>query len=45
MRDAMETLRNSGINTGGPSALSQSDRNRFANQLDRILSSYMNARR
>ncbi|MGH1461319.1 MAG: YaiI/YqxD family protein [Neptuniibacter sp.] len=37
MRDFMDTLRSSGIDTGGPSAFSQSDRQQFANQLDRIL--------
>jgi len=37
MRDFMDTLRSSGINTGGPAALSQSDRQAFANQLDKIL--------
>jgi len=37
MRDFMETLRASGIDTGGPSALSQSDRKSFASHLDRIL--------
>lgn len=37
MRDFMDTLRSSGINTGGPAALSQSDRQAFANHLDRIL--------
>lgn len=37
MRDFMDTLRASGIHTGGPPALSQSDRQRFANHLDRIL--------
>jgi uncharacterized protein YaiI (UPF0178 family) len=37
MRDFMDTLRGSGINTGGPSSLSQSDRQAFANQLDRLL--------
>ena len=31
MRDFMETLRASGVDTGGPSALSQSDRKAFAN--------------
>jgi uncharacterized protein YaiI (UPF0178 family) len=39
MRDFMETLRASGIDTGGPAALSQSDRQAFANQLDRFLTS------
>ena len=34
MRDFMETLRASGIPTGGPPPLSQSDRQAFANQLD-----------
>ena len=38
MRDFMDTLRSSGIETGGPAALSQSDRQEFANQLDKYLS-------
>lgn len=37
MRDFMETLRASGIDTGGPAALNQADRHAFARQLDRIL--------
>ena len=37
MRDFMDTLRASGINTGGPPALSQSDRKAFADHLDRIV--------
>jgi uncharacterized protein YaiI (UPF0178 family) len=37
MRDFMDTMRASGINTGGPPALSQSDRKAFANQLDKLL--------
>ena len=37
MRDFMETLRASGVQTGGPAALSQADRQAFANQLDRLL--------
>lgn len=37
MRDFMETLRASGVQTGGPPPLSQTDRREFANQLDRIL--------
>ncbi|AHK79465.1 hypothetical protein M911_10250 [Ectothiorhodospira haloalkaliphila] len=37
MRDFMDTLRASGVDTGGPPALSQSDRQAFANQLDRWL--------
>jgi len=34
MRDFMDTMRSSGVVTGGPSALSQADRQAFANQLD-----------
>jgi len=37
MRDFMEGLRNSGVDVGGPNALSQSDRQSFANHLDSIL--------
>ena len=37
MRDFMETLRASGVHTGGPAALSQADRRAFANQLDQLL--------
>ncbi len=37
MRDFMETLRSSGVQTGGPSAMTQADRKHFANQLDRFL--------
>jgi uncharacterized protein YaiI (UPF0178 family) len=37
MRDFMDELRGSGIITGGPKALNQSDRQAFANQLDRFL--------
>ncbi|MGI9334283.1 MAG: YaiI/YqxD family protein [Gammaproteobacteria bacterium] len=37
MRDFLDTLRASGIHTGGPQALSQSDRKSFANQLDKLL--------
>ena len=39
IRDFMETMRSSGVQTGGPSALSTSDKQAFANHLDRILSS------
>lgn len=38
MRNFMESLRNSGIETGGPASLSGADRQAFANQLDRLLS-------
>lgn len=37
IRDFMETLRASGINSGGPPALTQGDRQAFANHLDRFL--------
>lgn len=40
MRDFMDTLRSSGINTGGPAALSQGDRQAFANNLDKLLRQY-----
>jgi uncharacterized protein YaiI (UPF0178 family) len=40
MRDFMDTLRSSGIDTGGPPALSQGDRKSFANQLDKYLSKH-----
>jgi len=42
MRDFMDTLRSSGIQTGGPSALSQSDRQAFANHLDKLLTKHTN---
>ena len=38
MRNFMETLRNTGVETGGPASLSAADRQAFANQLDRLLS-------
>ena len=37
MRDFMDTLRASGVDTGGPPALSQADRQAFANHLDTYL--------
>lgn len=37
MRDFMDTLRSSGIDTGGQASMSQNDRREFANQLDRFL--------
>lgn len=37
MRDFMDTLRGSGINTGGPPPLNQTDRKMFANHLDKLL--------
>ncbi|MBU9836773.1 YaiI/YqxD family protein [Rahnella sp. L72c] len=37
MRDFMDTMRASGVQTGGPSALNQRDRQQFANELDKWL--------
>lgn len=37
MRNFLDELRSSGVNTGGPAAFSQGDRQAFANQLDRFL--------
>ena len=37
MRDFMETMRASGVQSGGPAALSHTDRQNFANELDRLL--------
>ena len=39
MRNFMDELRSSGVQTGGPAALSKGDRQVFANQLDRLLAS------
>jgi len=40
MRAFMEELRSGGVDTGGPAAFSQSDRQQFANSLDRHLSKH-----
>ena len=40
MRDFLDNLRASGVDTGGPPALSQSDRNSFANELNKLLTKY-----
>ena len=40
MRDFMDTLRSSGINTGGPPALNHGDRKAFANHLDSFLTKH-----
>lgn len=37
MRDFMDSLRASGVETGGPPAISQADRQTFANSLDKFL--------
>lgn len=38
MRNFMDELRGSGVDTGGPASFAQSDRHAFAKQLDRFLS-------
>ncbi|MEO6976366.1 MAG: YaiI/YqxD family protein [Gallionella sp.] len=40
MRNFMDGLRGSGVETGGPSAFSQGDRREFANQLDKFLAKH-----
>ncbi len=37
IRDFMDTMRSSGVQSGGPAPLSQTDKREFANHLDRIL--------
>lgn len=44
LRDFMDTLRASGVQTGGPAAFSQSDRQNFANQLDRFIARHHQAK-
>ena len=44
MRDFMDTLRASGIHTGGPPGLSKRDRQSFANHLDKLLTRYAKGR-
>ncbi len=41
MRDFMEGLRGSGVDTGGPKPFGPKDRERFANSIDRILTRMM----
>jgi len=43
MRNFMDELRGSGVHTGGPPPLSHSDRQAFANQLDRFLVQHLKA--
>lgn len=38
MRDFMETMRASGVQSGGPAPFSAKDREQFANQLDKLIS-------
>jgi uncharacterized protein YaiI (UPF0178 family) len=37
MRNFMDSLRSSGVDTGGPPAFNHADRQNFANQLDRFI--------
>jgi len=37
LRNFMDGLRSSGVETGGPAAFSSADRQAFGNQLDRLL--------
>jgi len=41
MRDFMDSLRSSGVNTGGPPTFGPKDQQAFANQLDRIITIYL----
>ena len=45
MRDFMDTLRSSGVDTGGPAALNQNDRQAFANLLDKLVTRYLARRK
>lgn len=41
LRDFMETLRGSGVETGGPPPMNTRDKEMFANSLDRLLAKYL----
>jgi len=41
MRDFLDTMRASGLETGGPAAYGQRDRQAFANRLDQLLTKYL----
>jgi uncharacterized protein YaiI (UPF0178 family) len=45
LRDFMDTLRASGVDTGGPAALSLGDRRAFANELDRFITRHLKGAR
>ncbi|MCB1628861.1 MAG: YaiI/YqxD family protein [Xanthomonadales bacterium] len=45
MRDFLDTMRASGVDTGGPKAMTAADRQAFANQLDRWLARTASTRR
>lgn len=40
MRDFMDTMRASDVQTGGPAAIGQSEKQAFGNQLDRLITKY-----
>lgn len=44
MRDFMDTMRASGIDTGGPPAMQATDHSQFANQLDRLITKFLRRR-
>ena len=44
VRDFMDSMRGSGVHTGGPPPLSHSDRQEFANHLDRYLANNFNTK-
>ena len=44
IRDFMDTMRASGAETGGPSKMSQAERQQFANHLDRLLQQFLSSR-
>lgn len=44
MRDFMDTMRASGLDTGGPPAYSQADRKTFASQFDKLLNGLRNSK-
>lgn len=44
MRNFMETLRSSGLQTSGPSAFNAKDKQQFANALDRFLTQHKNSK-
>jgi hypothetical protein len=44
MRDFLDTMRSSGVHTGGPPSFNQQDRQAFGNQLDRQLAAFLRTR-
>jgi len=43
MRNLMDELRSSGVDTGGPATFGNADRQAFANKLDRFLANSLKA--